>query len=347
MDELLEILLEHKRRYPQLTAVDLVKLVYQNHFGSGHFITDESASLKRLEEEVSQLEPGENKEMLFESIGNGLYRLNLRFLGSNLPLATVNRFFVLTAQEKRGDMDSFKTKLELVLQNHQDEDLESYLDTYEKAGYPAVHHSDAYKKYYAPSYRLVSSDFALYFSVFKQIETLFSAKQRILVAVDGRSGAGKSHLSQLLHEVYDCPVISMDHFFLRPEQRSKKRMQEPGGNVDYERFKLEVTDKLRGNAPFRYQVYDCQTNTFSPSELIEPHKLIVVEGSYSHHPLLVDDYDLKIFLTVPASVQERRILKRNGPVMLPRFKNEWIPLEELYFSALQIEEQSDLSLETQ
>ena len=47
MEELIEVLQRHKARYPQATAVDLVKLVYQSEFGPGHFITDEGASLAR------------------------------------------------------------------------------------------------------------------------------------------------------------------------------------------------------------------------------------------------------------------------------------------------------------
>lgn len=137
----------------------------------------------------------------------------------------------------------------------------------------------------------------------------------------------------------------MDHFFLRPEQRTKERMQEPGGNVDYERFQIEVTNKLQGTEPFRYQIYDCQQDRFTPSSYIQPQTLVVVEGSYSQHPTLVEHYDLKVFLTVPPNVQKKRIRRRNGPVMLQRFIDEWIPLEELYFSS-QIEEQSDLSIDT-
>ena len=51
MEELIEVLQRRKARYPQATAVDLVKLVYLSEFGTGHFIADEGASLARLEEE--------------------------------------------------------------------------------------------------------------------------------------------------------------------------------------------------------------------------------------------------------------------------------------------------------
>lgn len=35
-----------------------------------------------------------------------------------------------------------------------------------------------------------------------------------------------------------------DDFFLRPEQRTPERLAEPGGNLDRERMKSEVIDRL-------------------------------------------------------------------------------------------------------
>lgn len=345
MEDLQKLLREHQRLYPQLTEVDLVKLVYQNEFGSGHFVSNEEASLARLEKEVSELQTAEGH--LFESIGNGLARLHLRILGQALPLRTVNRFFVLTAARKQGSVEGFEVKLQLLRELYPGGALESFLEEYKKAGYPPMSHSDRYKEHYAPSYRVVSSDFALYFPVFRDIEKLLEQKESVIVAIDGRSGSGKSTLAELLHHVYGCPVISMDHFFLRPAQRTEERLQEPGGNVDYERFGSEVILKLQEREPFTYQIYNCQTGKFTPSPTIEPHPLIVVEGSYSHHPTLAKEYDFRVFLTISLEGQRERIFKRNGPAIAQRFFGEWIPLEELYFSTLKIREKSDLALETE
>jgi hypothetical protein len=43
-------------------------------------------------------------------------------------------------------------------------------------------------------------------------------------------------------------------------------------------------------------------------------------------------------------VQRERILRRSGPALLRRFEEEWIPLEELYFSRFGIEEQSQIRI---
>ena len=62
----------------------------------------------------------------------------------------------------------------------------------------------------------------------------------LVIAIDGRCAAGKTTLAARLKDERNCNVIHMDHFFLQQEQRTEKRLKEPGGNVDYERFVKEV-----------------------------------------------------------------------------------------------------------
>lgn len=346
MDELKGVLKLHQERYPKAEALDLVKLVYQNEFGAGHFITDEEASLARLKQELSSSVSDARPEELFESIGGGLMRLHLRALDGDLSAWLVNRFFTLTANEKRGSIQGFEEKLSVLRELSGSAELNAYLEEYKAAGYPPVSHSPQYKAEYAPSYRVVKREFALFYPVFREIERLLQLREQVVVAIDGRSGSGKSFFAGLLQGVYSCPVIAMDHFFLQPHQRTAARFQEPGGNVDYERFQEEVAIKLKTGESFQYRIYNCQDGSFTSSPLIEPHRLVVVEGCYSHHPTLVERYDLKVFLTVPPQVQRERILERSGPVLLERFLSEWIPLEELFFIGLKIQEQSDLVIDT-
>jgi dephospho-CoA kinase len=344
LDELRSILRAHRKRYPLLEPVDLAKLIYQNEFGNGHFIQDEAASLARLKQEVSQLRSSGSQ--LFEPIGNGLDRLHLGALGDTLPLETVHRFFVVTAAVPRGSVRGFEQKLEVLRELCPDDSLDSFLAGYQQAGYPPISHSTRYKEEYAPSYRVVRSDFALYYPIFKAVEELLRQTERITVAIDGPSGSGKSSLGQRLHDVYGCPVIAMDHFFLRPEQRTEKRLEAPGGNIDHERFQAEVLEKLRGGRPFSYRVYDCQRDELTRTHTISPHQLTVVEGCYSHHPAFVGDHDLRVFLKVSPNLQRSRLLQRNGPAMLKRFLQEWIPLEERYFAAFGIPGHSQIVLDT-
>ena len=178
--------------------------------------------------------------------------------------------------------------------------------------------------------------------ILNRIDNLLAEGKEITIAIDGNSGSGKSTLAHDLSKIYDCNVFHMDDFFLRPEQKTVKRIQEVGGNVDYERFKHEVLDKLKKNQEFKYQIYDCSQGRLTDYIKVSPKGLNIVEGVYSMHPTLRHYYDLKIFLCIDAETQSQRILERSGKYMLQRFLNEWIPLENEYFSKIRISEICDL-----
>lgn len=165
------------------------------------------------------------------------------------------------------------------------------------------------------------------------IDSLDTGDAPLIVALDGRCASGKTTLAGRLRDHYGCNVIQMDHFFLRPEQRTPERLSTPGGNVDHERFLEEVLLPLRAGKEFSYRPFDCGTFTFGPPVAVGKNRLTVVEGSYSCHEALSGYYDLRIFLTVDPAEQARRILARNGPEGAELFRSRWIPLEELYFSA--------------
>ena len=130
----------------------------------------------------------------------------------------------------------------------------------------------------------------------------------VLVALDGRCGAGKTTLARRLQTELGCRVFHMDDFFLRPEQRTAERLARPGENVDHERFLAEVL---------------------------------------ACHPALWDCYDLRAFLTVDPDEQLRRIESRSGPEKAAMFRTRWIPLEEQYFAAFSISQRCDILLQSE
>ena len=146
-----------------------------------------------------------------------------------------------------------------------------------------------------------------------------------MVAIDGTAGAGKSRLGGILKEVYACNLFHMDDFFLQPHQRTEERFAEPGGNVDYERFKKEVIDQLNNPQGLIYQPYDCGTQSLARKQEIEYKPLVVIEGAYALHPYFEDRADLAFFMDIPEELQVERIRNRNGEWMLKLFVEEWIP----------------------
>ena len=175
------------------------------------------------------------------------------------------------------------------------------------------------------------------------IDRLLTEKETVIVSVDGSCASGKTTLAAALIRQYDCNLFHMDDFFLRPEQRTESRFAQPGGNVDYERFREEVLIPLSLGTPFSYRPFSCRSFTLSEPVRVSPKRLNIVEGSYSLHPHFRDPYDLKILLTVDPEIQRQRILSR--PAFLHRrFFEEWIPMERRYLEAFSIPEQADLVL---
>ena len=175
------------------------------------------------------------------------------------------------------------------------------------------------------------------------IDHLLAERDRITVAIDGCCTSGKTTLAAEIEKAYDCNVFHMDDFFLQPHQRTSERLAEPGGNVDYERFRETVLQPLSRGEAFTYRPYDCSTQNLSEPVAVVPKKLNIVEGTYSHHPFFGQVYDLKVVLCVNSGVQKARILER--PAFLHRrFFEEWIPMENRYFETFSIGEQCDIFL---
>ena len=173
-----------------------------------------------------------------------------------------------------------------------------------------------------------------------KIDGLLAQKDMVIVAIDGKCTSGKTTLASKLADIYDCNVFHMDDFFLRPEQRTRSRFAEIGGNVDYERFQEEVLLPLKSGKAFSYRPFDCSSFTLAAPVAVAPKKLNIIEGTYSHHPYFGNPYDLKILLTVDKETQRQRILDRPS-FLHKRFFEEWIPMEDRYFDGFAIPGQAD------
>lgn len=188
--------------------------------------------------------------------------------------------------------------------------------------------------------------YAKYLPAFEAVKKLENKNRLLIIAIDGRCASGKSFLAKLFEKTFFCNVFHMDDFFLPFDMKTPERLQEPGGNVHYERFYEEVITSLQKHEAVTYKPYDCSKGILSEPIHKEFKNITVIEGSYSLHKELEKAYAYKIFLTINPKVQQERILKRNGEKMLQNFVSKWIPMEENYFSALDIEAKCDLVIDT-
>lgn len=349
---ILELAHEQLSRWPALELRDLVKALYQSAFGSGHFIADEARALAFMREEM---ETAPEDAPLFEELMGGYSRVHLgpcRTMG--VSPETLTTLFILAACDgqnavQRADFQEMLATLESLCDAGElpfdGKKAREELAAYRAAGCPAVHHSRAFRETNRPAYRIVCRGQAQLLPLFARIDTLLAQKERVIVAIDGNSGAGKSTLGGLLKRVYGGAVlVHMDDFFLQPHQRTAARLNTPGGNVDHERFLSEVLLPMRAGKPIDYRPYDCRRQEILPGREIAPGKLCIVEGSYSLHPELEGQYDLKVALRMDKKTQEERIRARENVVVAQMFLECWIPLEDLYFDATDIDARCDMRI---
>ena len=182
------------------------------------------------------------------------------------------------------------------------------------------------------------------FCLKNRIDDLLKTGDQIIIAIDGNCTAGKTTLASALAKEYECNVFHMDDFFLRPQQRTGERYAQPGGNVDYERFREEVMIPLKSGRPFAYRPFSCKTFTLTEPVTVMPKQLNIVEGTYCLHPYFGNVYDLKLYLSIDPDLQRERIYRRPRHVQ-ERFFTDWIPMEKRYFDFCQISGQADIRVD--
>ena len=180
--------------------------------------------------------------------------------------------------------------------------------------------------------------------IIDEISNCLSKKDKIIIAIDGKSASGKTTLANKLLEFFDCNVFHIDDFYVPFEMRTDDRMMNIGGNIHFERFTEEVINNLKSNKAFEYGVFSCTDGKVNHYVSVEPKKINIIEGVYCMHPCIRNIYDLKILLTISEEEQHKRLKQRN-PEKLDQFIRQWIPRENMYFNSINVDESYDLILD--
>lgn len=304
-----------KQLHPFSTRQDLYKLIVQSCLGNGHSITSPEDSFLALQEEKRIA-----KKDSIQEIGNGFIRVPLSYMKEE-DLLLWNELFIESAKKR-----STQRLFDQALQNY------GFVDQ------GIVSHSEEYKEHYDPHYRVFRKEYVDYFEVFKV--ALHALQEHRMLSIDGPCASGKTTIGKLLSSFLECPCIHMDDYFLQANQRTAQRLEEPGGNIDYERFHQEINDAWNQNQPIHMRSYDCSSQRLRKEVILEESPILIIEGSYAHHPYLDDMQAFKIFMDIEPSIQKERLQKRS-PDKFVDFIEKWIPMEEKYFHAFSIKEKSD------
>lgn len=181
----------------------------------------------------------------------------------------------------------------------------------------------------------------LYEDIIKEIDHVIGMNKDVIIVIDGKSGSGKSTFAHFLQQYYQASLFHMDDFFLQSHQRTKERLSEAGGNVDYERFYETVIVPLLKHQKVNYQRLNCSTMSLEKAHCIPYHHVNIIEGTYSLHPYFQDYGDISIVFDIDKDTQEKRLIKREGLEKWKMFEKMWIPMENKYFQTYDIYNQAD------
>ena len=161
--------------------------------------------------------------------------------------------------------------------------------------------------------------------------------RRVLVAVDGVDGAGKTTFADRLAPRLDRPVVraSEDDFLNPAAIRHRRGRESPEGffrdSYDLEALARLLLDPFAAGGPFRRRVFDVLADApvVSADEHAPPGALLLLDGLFLHRDELHGRWDVSILLDVPPEVAAERLLARDGAPTRPRY----VVGQQRYFAA--------------
>ena len=152
-----EILKDHLKKYPQMQIQDAVKLLFQSEFGPGHLLRNTDYARKLLVEEI---ELTKDDESAIEKISDQY----VRFYLGNLTLDDIDDVLgaMIESAQIQGSKESFMKKLSGLKEMNlfPVQELDEYLDEYLKKESWMISHSEVYREWYRPHYRVLLKECA-------------------------------------------------------------------------------------------------------------------------------------------------------------------------------------------
>jgi uridine kinase len=141
--------------------------------------------------------------------------------------------------------------------------------------------------------------------------------QTLVIAVDGRSGAGKTALAAALGAELAAPVVALEDLY--------------GGWDGLEHgidlLVSEVLEPVAAGRPARVPRYDWAAGQWTQPWVLDPPGLLIVEGVGAGARRAAACESALIWMDAPAPVRQRRALDRDGETFAPYWE-QWAAQEE-------------------
>jgi uridine kinase len=176
---------------------------------------------------------------------------------------------------------------------------------------------------------------------FKNLVNAKGLSGQVVISIDGACGGGKTTFANEIERELHYNILHMDDFYLPFDKRDKNWMNIIAGHMDFDRLIENVLKPYKAKKKTNYISYDCHNDKYLQEIPIDLENFLVIEGSYTAHPILSEYVDLKIFVDIDKDDQIKRLTKRN-PAVVDKFLSMWVPFENRYFEELKIKDISDL-----
>ncbi len=139
------------------------------------------------------------------------------------------------------------------------------------------------------------------------------------IGVDGFGAAGKTTLAALIAAAVAGAVVHVDDF---------SRIGVRGW--DRQLFVDQVLAPLRAGQPAHYQAWDLATDAPLDWLTVRPGIPVIVEGVSATDERAGVPWDVTLWVEESAGVRWQRILDRDEPELLDRWRTDWLPNEQRY-----------------
>jgi uridine kinase len=170
----------------------------------------------------------------------------------------------------------------------------------------------------------------------------------ILVAIDGRSGTGKSTIAATLANRLDATILECDDFYAGgtdAEWAERTPAEKVARCIDWRRMQTEAIEPLLAGRNAVYHPFNFARGE-GPAEhavTVKPAPVILLDGIYSARPELSDLVDLAVLVDMPDDrLRRRRLIAREGESFMAAWHAIWDEAEAHYFSHVRPRESFDL-----
>ncbi len=154
-----------------------------------------------------------------------------------------------------------------------------------------------------------------------------------VVAVDGRSGSGKTSLAAALRDRLRAPVVSLEDLY--------------GGWDGLEHgidlLVSAVLEPLAAGRAARVPRYDWIAGEWAEPAALEPPPILVVEGVGAGARRAAAFESVLVWLEVPAPVRKKRALDRDGATFVPHW-DRWAAQEDAMLARERTPDRADITL---